>query len=47
LLLSFAFGRYTVPVKIKTETKIVEVEKKVSERSTIKKEQKKKKVVIV
>jgi len=26
---SYAFGRYTAPVKIKTETKIVEVEKKV------------------
>lgn len=29
LLGSFALGRYTVPVKVKIETKIVEVEKKV------------------
>lgn len=31
LLTSFAIGRYTTPVQIKTETKIVEVEKKVDD----------------
>lgn len=41
LLVSFAFGRYTVPEKIKIETKVVEVEKKTSEQDKDKEKHKK------
>jgi len=40
LATSFAFGRYSVPEKIKIETKIVEVEKKTDDKKIIDKEKK-------
>ena len=44
---SFAFGRYTVPEKIKIETKIVEIEKKQDTSTVSNKKNRKKKTIVV
>ena len=41
ILLAFAFGRFTAPEKVVTETKIVEVEKKTEDKKTDKQKHKK------
>lgn len=43
---AFAFGRYSAPEKVKTETKIVQIEKKTSKKDTESKKERHKKTVI-
>lgn len=47
LLTSFAVGRYTVPTKVKIETKVVEVERKTDVKNTTVKKDRKKKIIIL
>lgn len=47
LLTAFAFGRFSAPAKVKTETKIVEVEKKTEKTNTDKQTHKKTEIVTI
>lgn len=47
LATAFAIGRYTVPEKVRIETKIVEIEKKVTDQDKDKNEHKKTIIVVV